>query len=401
MKKSVLLALASLAIGAASTSASAQEVTYVEDCSQGILLNKNTDNWFLTARGGTNILFSDYDIKADLKDRWGGNAALFVGKWVTPNFGFRFGASWIMPKGVTETNGLFRKMNDGSLAGHPGFYPEKFMGLGPEIDVLINLTNWWCGYRPGRVYNAVLHGGAGAYWTFRRAYKTVDGEQKLRWRAAHETRMFANVGIQNNFTVSKHVDLFVDVQYEIINFSNYNQDLSVAAGLNINFGKTDWNCPVTAVCPTWKYTDAEGDALTARLNQAENKIKSLQQQLDACMARPKQQVVNCEGLATIYYPINQYTLSNREKTILKSVAGVMQENPNQKYILTGWADNYTGNDEINTRLRNQRVDGVKNYLIKCGVPESQLDARIDANNLTDFGVKGAPLDRAVTIKLAD
>ncbi len=79
----------------------------------------------------------------------------------------------------------------------------------------------------------------------------------------------------------------------------------------------------------------------------------------------------------------------------------MMENPSQKYILTGWADNYTGNDEINTRLRNQRVNGVKEYLVKCGVSESQLDARIDASNLTDFGIKGAPLDRAVTIKLAD
>lgn len=402
MKKSVLIALASLAIGATST-ATAQEVTYVEDCAQGYLLNQNKDNWFLTVRGGTNILFSDYDIKADLKDRWGANAALFVGKWVTPNFGFRFGASWIMPKGVTPANGLFRKMNAEALPDHPGYYPEKFQGIGPEIDVLINLTNWWCGYKPDRVYNAVLHGGAGAYWTFRRAYKTQDdGSEALRWRAAHETRMFATVGIQNNFRVAKHVDIFVDVQYEIINFSNYNQDLQVAAGLNFNFGKTNWSCPVNAVCPTWKYTDAEGDALTARLNQAENKIKSLQQQLDACMNRPKEkQVVNCEGLATVYYPINQYTLSSREKTILKSVAHVMQDNPNQKYILTGWADNYTGNDEINTRLRNLRVDGVKKYLIKCGVNESQLDARIDANNLTDFGAKGAPLDRAVTIKLAD
>ncbi|MBD5269924.1 MAG: OmpA family protein [Bacteroides sp.] len=401
MKKSVLLAFAALALGAASNSASAQEVTYVEDCSQGVLLNKNKDNWFMTVRGGTNILFSDYDIKADLKDRFSANAGLFVGKWVTPNFGFRFGANWIMPKGVTEANGLFRKMNEPELADYPGFYPEKFMAVGPEFDILINLTNWWCGYRPGRVYNAVLHGGGGAYWTFRRAYKEIDGKDELRWRAAHDTRMFANIGLQNNFTVSKHVDLFLDVQYEVINFSNYNQDLSASIGVNINFGKTDWNCPVTAVCPTWKYTDAEGDALVARLNQAENKIKSLQQQLDACLARPAQQVVNCEGLATIYYPINQSSLSNREKTILKSVAQVMQENPNQKYVLTGWADNYTGTEEINTRLRNQRVDGVKNYLLKCGVSESQLDARIDASNLTDFGAKGAPLDRAVTIKLAD
>ena len=40
MKKIVLLALASLAIG----TASAQEVTYVEDCSQGLLMNRAKDN---------------------------------------------------------------------------------------------------------------------------------------------------------------------------------------------------------------------------------------------------------------------------------------------------------------------------------------------------------------------
>ena len=200
------------------------------------------------------------------------------------------------------------------------------------------------------------------------------------------------------------MDLFIDFQYQLLDESVHyavQHGLDVNLGLTVNFGKTEWNCPVTAVCPTWKYTDAEGDALVAKLNNAENKIASLQQQLDECMRRPTTQKVDCEGLATVYYPINQYSLGKREKTILKSVAGVMQETPNQKYILTGWADNYTGNDEINTRLRNQRVDGVKAYLVKCGVPESQLEATIDANNLTDFGVKGAPLDRAVTIKLAD
>ncbi len=397
MKKSVMIALASLAIGAASTSVNAQEVTYVEDCSQGVLLNKATDNWFLTLQGGSNVLFGRHDIKADLKDRFGGNAAIYVGKWMTPTFGFRFGANWLMPKGATTANGEFRKMNASQLKN--GYYPEKFMGVGPEFDVMVNLTNWWCGYRPGRVYNAVVHGGAGAYWTWSRSYNS---KHDIAWNNAHNTMMFANIGLQNNFALGKHVDLFLDVQYEILDFSVLKHDVSASIGLNFNFGKTDWNCPVTAVCPTWKYTDAEGDALVARLNQAENKIKNLQQQLDACLARPAQkQVVNCEGLATIYYPINQSTLSKREQTILKSVAQVMQENPNQKYILTGWADNYTGTDEINTRLRNERVDGVKNYLLKCGVPESQIEARIDANNLTDFGAKGAPLDRAVTIKLAD
>lgn len=399
MKKSVFFTLAVLAAGA--FTANAQEVTYVEDCSQGLLMNRAADNWFMTAQGGTNILFGKNNIHADLKDRFGGNAALYFGKWVTPTFGFRFGAQYLMAKGATTKGFPFWKENAGEI-DNTGYYPLKMQAIAPEFDVLINLTNWWCGYRPGRVYNAVLHGGGGVMFTYRRAYKGND----LKWRAAKNTPLFVGVGLQNNFAVSKSVDLFVDVNYMLFhlngapNMPHYSQDLQLNAGLNVYFGKKEWSCPVTAVCPTWKYTDAEGDALVARLAQADAKIANLQQQLDECLKRPVEKV-NCEGLATVYYPINQYGLSSREKTILKSMAEVMKETPNQKYILTGWADNYTGNDEINTRLRNQRVNGVKAFLMKCGVDESQLDARIDANNLTDFGIKGAPLDRAVTIKLAD
>lgn len=406
MKKIATLALAAVALCGAS-SVSAQEVTYVEDCSQGLLYNRNADNWFITAQGGANVLLGTHDSHADFKNRIGANAAIYVGKWVSPVFGFRFGANWAMPKGATTYDGFFRKgiVNPGFPNGETGsakgpYYPEKFQGLGPEFDVLINLTNWWCGYKPNRVYNAVVHGGAGAYWTWFRGYKHSNA---LLWHRAHNTILIANVGLQNNFRVSKHLDIFIDLQAELIDRPDANGLLSVNAGLTYNFGKTDFNCPVTAVCPTWKYTDAEGDALVARLASADAKIKDLQRQLDDCLKRPTAapQVVNCEGLATIYYPINVYTITKREKLILKSVAALMKENPSKKYILTGWADNYTGNDQINTRLRHQRVNGVKKYLIQCGVSESQLDARIDANNLTDFGIKGAALDRAVTIKEAE
>ena len=76
----------------------------------------------------------------------------------------------------------------------------------------------------------------------------------------------------------------------------------------------------------------------------------------------------------------------------------MGNHPNQVYTLTGWADNFTGNDDINTRLRRQRVDGVYNYLIKRGVNDSQLEATTDNGNLLEGGtIESAPLDRAVTI----
>lgn len=397
MKKSVLLGLATLALAATATEVSAQEVTYVPDCSQGLLLNRNADNWFITAQGGTNILLGVQDIHAELKNRWGGNAGLYVGKWVSPVFGFRFGGTFDLAKGATTAQGEFRNQGQGFIDGQQTYFPEKWIGFGPEFDVLVNLTNWLCGYRPGRVYNLVGHAGANAYWRWKKVGTIGDA----KWKTAHVTNMSANVGFQNNFRLSDVVNIFVDVQYEILDFTTLEHDLMLSAGLTFNLGKSDWNCPVTAVCPTWKYTDAEGDALVARLNSAENEIANLQQQLDACNRRPTVQRVDCEGLCTVYYPINQYSISSRERIILKSIAKVMQDNPNQKYILTGWADNYTGNDEYNTALRNKRVDGVKNYLVKCGVNPDQLDARIDNNNLTDFGVNGASLDRAVTIKLAD
>ena len=43
----------------------AQEVTYVEDPSQGYLFNRMKDNWFITAEGGAGIYFSPNDSKRD------------------------------------------------------------------------------------------------------------------------------------------------------------------------------------------------------------------------------------------------------------------------------------------------------------------------------------------------
>ena len=67
------------------------------------------------------------------------------------------------------------------------------------------------------------------------------------------------------------------------------------------------------------------------------------------------------------------------------------------YVLTGWADNYTGTDAINKRLRKNRVNGVKKQLLRYGVPESQLEATTNDGNRVDLGDKVLTLDRCVTI----
>ena len=78
----------------------------------------------------------------------------------------------------------------------------------------------------------------------------------------------------------------------------------------------------------------------------------------------------------------------------------MTQNPNQKYVVTGWADNYTGTDNINIRLRKNRAEGVQKLLVKNGVAESQLTVTTNNGNLSDLGEKCVALDRAVTIEEA-
>lgn len=453
MSKRIFLGLAAAAIatlGYAQTavvdvyetvSQNASVERWVPDCTKGELINKNADNWFISLEGGANMLFGKHDIKAELKDRVEGNGALYVGKWVTPSFGFRVGVNYIMTKGVTTyEGGEFQKWN----VAHPTFkdniaeyyyVDQKWMGLGPEFDVMINLTNWWCGYRPGRVYNAVIHGGAGAYWRW--GYKKIGDpepvkiatdfegydqmyypDSKLKY-ARHMATLFGSIGLQQNFRVSKHLDLFIDLQYEILRSGEarnaFDQIGQINLGCNINLGNTGWSCPVVPVCTDVTPLRNEIASLQKQLADLEAKGRQLQAQLAECLARKIDPIVvgaECSQLVTVYYPINVYSLSSREKNILRSIADIMKANPSQKYDLIGWADNWTGTAQYNEDLRWKRVNGVKNYLVSCGVPESQLNATVNAANLassSDYNefkagaieAASAPLDRAVTIRLAD
>ncbi|MGM9811595.1 MAG: OmpA family protein, partial [Muribaculaceae bacterium] len=150
----------------------------------------------------------------------------------------------------------------------------------------------------------------------------------------------------------------------------------------------------------WKYTDAEGDALAARLQAAEAKIADLEKQLRDCLNRKPEVIEKDDApLATIYYPIGKSTITGVNTKIVNAVAEVMKQS-DKNYVLTGWADNYTGTDKINAKLRKDRVNGVKKALVRKGVAADRLDAQINDGNLTNFGAKCASLDRAVTINEA-
>lgn len=398
MKKSSIFVLGFALLAGTAVAQNAQEVTYVEDPSQGYLFNKFSSNWFIQAEGGVGMGFTTHDNNRNVGDRFTPSAKLYVGKWFSPILGLRIGGDFTSVKGVSK----FGK----TLGAQPWerlvkdeYYKTKVNYFGAAFDVMLSLTNWWCGYKPGRIYNAVLYVGAGGYFTY-----TKKSENDYKWGYADDDIMTLRAGLINSFNVSKQVQLSLDLRFSGLQGlqneggAGWNKkygSLQAYLGVTYLFKKRDWTAPVVPICPE----PENCDALRARLAAADARIADLEQQLKDCLNRPVETVVENNGpLATVYYPIGVSRLSRENQRVVKAIAYVMAQNPDKKYVVTGWADNYTGTDNINVRLRKNRAAGVEKLLLKNGVKESQLEVTTNNGNLSDLGEKCVALDRAVTIE---
>ncbi|MBJ2167086.1 MAG: OmpA family protein [Muribaculaceae bacterium] len=391
MKKATFFACACALLMGQSLMAqnNAQEVTYVEDPTQGVLVNKFSNNWFITVDGGAGVYFSSFDDHRKFTDRFAPAADIYVGKWFSPIIGLRLGASWMQNKGLS--NGPVA----GSLLDEyrpDGYYKTLYNQVGPAADVMINLTNWWCGYKPNRMYNAIVYAGAGGYFTLNND-----------WHTLRDTNLFGRVGFINSFNVSKRVALSLDIRATLMDGhadNAYNHvdkmfgSLNAYLGVTFNLGKTNWSAPVVPVCPP-----AENcDALRARLSAAEARVADLERQLQDCLNR-KPEVVEAEpeALATIYFPIGVSRLTREDKNIVNAVADVLKADASKKYDVKGYADNYTGSDAINNRLRNQRAGNVVKQLVSRGVSADQVQAVPVQGNLHGDNEALVSLDRCAVI----
>lgn len=404
MKKSLLAIACAAFMAQGMVAQSNQEVTYVEDASQGYLFNQFKDNWFITAEGGANIYFSPGDVHRDWQDRWAPAASIYAGKWFSPIIGVRVGASWLKTKGLSE--------HAGNIGVHPelptvnGHYRQYFNEIGGVADVMLNLTNWFGGYKPNRVWNLSFYAGGGGYWTFVKKYDS--NGKDLGYKYANEKVLAVRAGIINSFNVSKQVQLSLDLRFTAIDnhmdesvyaWNKTAYDAAAFVGVTYLFPKREWSAPIVPVCPE----PENCDALRAQLQAADARIADLESQLQACLDRPVEVVEEAPKapLATIYFPINVSKLTREDIRVVDAVAEVMKANPDTKYVVTGWADNYTGNDRINTNLRKNRAASVERQLLKAGVPAAQFETTINAGNLVDLGEKFVALDRATTIQEAE
>lgn len=155
---------------------------------------------------------------------------------------------------------------------------------------------------------------------------------------------------------------------------------------------------------------AEMQAVQNQLKSMNEENASLRNRVNALEEEKRNQPVVTETKASnklpdateyvAFFDINKAYLSEKEAVNLEAYANLIKKYPENKFIITGYADKQTGSAEFNERLSKLRAEAVYNTLVdKYGVNKDQLTMEYKGGVDTMFR-ENPRLSRAAIIRMA-
>ena len=351
MKKSkVLLAAALMGM---STAAMAQ-ATYTDSEENVYTFQKH---WFLDLQGGAQYTLGE----AKFGDLISPNVQLGLGYQFNPVFGMRLQVNgW-------QSKGGWAAYRD-KIGDEPFSADYKFKYVAPGVDFMFNLSNLFCGWNPNRVFNvtAFVGGGANIAWGNDEAneigahIKDLDKYNLLYLWDGTKVRPFGRAGLDLEFKVSKSVSIMLEGnanittdKYNSKNADNPDWYFNALAGLRINLGKSyTKTAPVKEVPaprPVEEYVKPEPKPAPVE----EKKVEEIRRD--------------------VFFVINSNKIRESEDAKIKEVVDYLNQYPEAKVVVTGYADAGTGNNSINDRISAKRAAAVVKALKeKYGIEESRI-----------------------------
>lgn len=351
MKVSKTFTAALLAL--CSTAAMAQ-ATYTDKEGNEYQFKKHA---FLDLQGGAQYTLGE----AKFGDLISPNVQIGLGYQFSPVFGMRLQANGWQSKG--GWNGF---LPAGEKEAFTAFYKYKYVA--PGLDFMFNLSNLFCGWNPNRVFNvtAFIGGGANIAWDNGEANEigsTLSSLEKYNleylWDGT-KVRPFGRAGIDLEFKVSKSVSIMLEGnanittdKYNSKNADNPDWYFNALAGLRINLGKSHTKTEpvkeVPAPRPVEEYVKPEPKPAPVE----EKKVEEIRRD--------------------VFFVINSNKIRESENAKIKEVVDYLNQYPEAKVVVTGYADAGTGNDRINDAISAKRAAAVVKALKeKYGIEESRI-----------------------------
>lgn len=332
--------------------------------------NRFWSNWEIAVGGGVSYTAWDkwgFSNQGDFGDNIGWTAELSATKWFNPIVGTRL---QVVAGQLNASNEFHDKWDSNWMH--------------PHMDGVINLSNWIGGYRDNRVYYAKIFAGMGV--------SIVDMGN------GSSAGLAVDMGMIHSFRISPRFDINLECRAMLCSGSNLpsqmrdnagrsGQVYSVTAGLSYRFNERGWNRTYSQV-DVDAYLEAieilelglaasvqSEEALAEQLAKQTEATKQAKQEIDKLRGqmknmRDEEMVVTSSA---IFFNINSDQILTRSEASLHLLKQTIMDAPkDQVFHIVGYADADTGTPQYNQALSERRAKAVYDYLIKHGVPESQL-----------------------------
>jgi len=245
--------------------------------------------------------------------------------------------------------------------------------VAPSIDLTLNLSNMAFGYNPNRVFNLSAFVGIGANIGFGNddaqdvakglnAYLgNEDQNMEYLWDGS-KVNLLGRAGLQGDFRVSDRINIGLEVnantlsdKYNSKKAGNNDWYFNALAGVKIALGNTYNTRVIPPVEPEIRYVDKVVEKIVEVPGKPVEIIKTAPLRRD------------------IFFKINSWKILKSEIQKVADIAFYLNQNPDAKVVMTGYADKGTGNATINSKLAANRANAVKEALVKeYNISESRI-----------------------------
>lgn len=259
-------------------------------------------------------------------------------------------------------------------------YKWKWNYVAPMVDATFNLSNLFCGFDPNRVVDFGVFGGIGANIAWGNdeaadaqkailANKTVSNATSVGVHAPLEylwdgskAHFAARLGANVDFRVSEKVKIGVELSANTLSdrfnskkAGNPDWYFNALVGAKIALGKTYTTKVVPAPKPVEKIIE-----------------RIIEKPVVAPVKEEVKEVVEENFRRDIFFTIGNSTIAKSQRNKISEIVTYMQENPDAKITLTGYADKGTGSAAINDKIAARRAQTVYNTLAAKGVAKNRM-----------------------------
>ena len=271
-------------------------------------------------------------------------------------------------------------------------YKWKWNYVAPMVDATFNLSNLFCGFDPNRVVDFGVFGGIGANIAWGNdeaadaqkailANKTVSNATSVGVHAPLEylwdgskAHFAARLGANVDFRVSEKVKIGVELSANTLSdrfnskkAGNPDWYFNALVGAKIALGKTYTTKVVPAPKPVEKIIE-----------------RIIEKPVVAPVKEEVKEVAEENFRRDIFFTIGNSTIAKSQRNKISEIVTYMQENPDAKITLTGYADKGTGSAAINDKIAARRAQTVYNTLAAKGVAKNRMTKKSMGSRVQPF-----------------